>query len=92
MSCIPPKGKTPQNKGKTIEEQIIEVRSTNEWVKIIYHDTRDTARYVYEWDSYDYVIRDALGSDNGEERIIDGEYVEYDDDNDIDSTELQRRF
>ena len=91
LSCIPPKGKIPRNKGAVIEEQIVEVRSTNEWVKIIYHDTRDTARYVYEWDSYDYVIRDALGPDNGIERIIDGEEVE-DDEDDIESTELQRRF
>lgn len=92
LTCIPPKGKSLRNK-EEIEEQIVEVRSTDEWVKIIYHDTRDTARSVYEWNAHDYVIRDALGPDNGVERIIDGEYDEVDeDDNDIDSTELQRRF
>ena len=84
LSCIPP-GKSLK---KAIVEQIIEVRSTDEWVKIIYHDTRDTARFVYEWDSYDYVIRNALEPDTEEERIID----EVEDDDDIDSTELQRRY
>lgn len=83
LSCIPPEKST--KKGEIIEEQIVEVRSTDEWVKIIYHDTRDTARYVYDWSAYDYVIRDALGPDNGVERIIDEE-------DDIESTELWRRF
>lgn len=82
LSCIP-----PRNKGEIIVEQIIEVRSIDEWVKIIYHDTRDTARYVYDYSAYDYVIRDALGPDNGIERII-----EEDDDNDIHSIELWRRL
>lgn len=84
LSCIPP-GKSLK---KAIEEQIIEVRSTDEWVKIIYHDTRDTARFVYEYGAHDYVIRDALEPDTEEERIID----EVDDGDDIDSTELQRRY
>lgn len=86
LTCMPP-GKSTK-KGEIIEEQIIEVRSTNEWVKIIYHDTRDTARFVYDVSAHDYVIRDALGPDNGVERIIDDE----EDEDDIDSTELQRRF
>lgn len=84
LSCIPP-GKSLK---KAMVEQIIEVRSTDEWVKIIYHDTRDTARFVYEWGAHDYVIRNALEPDTEEERIID----EVDDGDDIDSTELQRRY
>lgn len=84
LSCIPP-GKSTK---KAMVEQIIKVRSTDEWVKIIYHDTRDTARFVYEYGAHDYVIRDALEPDTEEERIID----EVDEDNDIDSTELQRRY
>lgn len=79
------RGKPPMN--KEIEEQIIEVRSICEWVKIIYHDTRDTARSLYEWNAHDYVTRDALEPDNGVEKIIDD-----DDDNDIRSIELWGRL
>ena len=88
LSCIPP-GKSLK---KVIEEQILEVRSTDEWVKIIYHDTRDTARFVYEYGAHDYVIRNALEPDNGVERIVNGNVVEEDEEDDIDSTELQRRY
>ena len=84
LSCVPP-GKSLK---KAMVEQIIKVRSTDEWVKIIYHDTRDTARYVYEWNAHDYVIRNALEPDDEVERIID----EVDEEDDIDSTELQRRY
>ena len=68
------------------------MRSTDEWVKIIYHDTRDTARFVYEYGAHDYVIRNALEPDNGVERIVNGNVVEEDEEDDIDSTELQRRY
>ena len=87
LTCVPPKGKSPKNGGEMIVEQIIEVRSIDEWVKIIYHDTRDTAQFVYVWSAYDYVIRDALGPDNGVERIID---KEDDDSDDIRSIETWR--
>ena len=43
---------------------------------------------MYEWNAHDYVIRNALEPDDEVERIID----EVDEEDDIESTELQKRY